>query len=764
MFRSYLIKARYALFGLVFLLAAFLLIGCGDGDDGKDGADGATGPAGPAGPAAGSAVDLENMSAEAQALLGTVSMPTDSISITIDSPPVVMFSLVDSLDRTVLGMDYVANNVYDRVIRFTLAKLVPGTNGEPDFWSNYIVSGSSGNPSYDSVRGGGTLVDNGDNTYTYTFFTDVGNDPAYDPTATHRLAGQIGGGGTGFEPSNFVFDYVPDGSSVTLRHDVAMTASCNECHDPLNIHGRRREVGYCVTCHNPAMAEGEGTLSFMAHKIHAAGKFEVLDDAIDYAEVTYPQDLRNCRKCHNANDAETPQGGNWETVQTANLCFLSCHTVPESLLDRAPFHEAITGDCAACHNNDIVPLLKIDRIHTTANATENNPGLLEGERDIDYKLNRAAINSGNLVIVFQVLSDGTPLDLTNLPADLVAGNRWPNFRFPYALPQDGIAEPADFNNLGRTAGQPGSVGIGDLEDGSDGTLVCTDGTCTATLPNPFPAGAKMRTVGIDGYFRQDLDNDGAYDVSLHTQSAMVTLPSDTPRRSIADSAGCASCHEIFEGHGGNRVFTADGGVDICTMCHNPSLSSSGRSIDPADAEARPSDAYLALGGDTLGWPEATNNFKDMIHGIHASDFRTTDYEFVRGRNDGIYYNWSEVTFPGELSNCTKCHVGDSYLPGEVPESALLTTSRTTGEYNGLDATFGDVGAARDSMPNDTDWVITPVTGACYACHDSNAMKSHMEQNGGTIDGNREFTENSESCSVCHGPGNIADVEVKHDLD
>ena len=247
------------------------------------------------------------------------------------------------------------------------------------------------------------------------------------------------------------------------------------------------------------------------------------------------------------------------------------------------------ANCAACHDNpNIVAPVDVAEIHTTANATENNPGLPEGVRDIDYELDTAAVTGGNLVITFRILSDGTALNLKALPADLAAPGRWPAFVVAYAASQDGIATPADFNNFGSLdsegqiigGGQPASIDLGDLADGSAGTLACAGGTCTATLVDPFPAGAMMRTVGLQGYFQQDVDGET---VSLHTQSAVVTVTGDTARRAIADSFGCAACHEIFEGHGGNRVFTADGGVDICTLCHNPNLSSSGRSIDPVDA-------------------------------------------------------------------------------------------------------------------------------------------------------------------------------------
>ena len=95
---------------------------------------------------------------------------------------------------------------------------------------------------------------------------------------------------------------------------------------------------------------------------------------------------------------------------------------------------------------------------------------------------------------------------------------------------------------------------------------------------------------------------------------------------------------------------------------------------------------MALGtSDTWTWPEDTNNLKDMIHGIHASAVRTFDYEFVRGRNDGIYYNWSEVTFPAEdgVRNCLLCHMEGTYeLP--LADNVLATTVRTTGTDDGLD--------------------------------------------------------------------------------
>ena len=81
-------------------------------------------------------------------------------------------------------------------------------------------------------------------------------------------------------------------------------------------------------------------------------------------------------------------------------------------------------------------------------------------------------------------------------------------------------------------------------------------------------------MGLQGYFQVDTDGDGDANYSLHTPSAVVAVSGDDERREVVDNNNCANCHEWFEGHGGNRVFN----MNICTLCHVPNLSSSGRRI------------------------------------------------------------------------------------------------------------------------------------------------------------------------------------------
>ena len=233
---------------LVTTLAAtaLLLQGCGgsDGQAGPAGAAGAPGSAGAAGPDAKATVKLASLSTAAWADLA----PTATVTkVTISSPPVVEFKVMDANGNPVLGLaDNTSKSATATVrgytnIAFALAKLVPGTNGSPSKWVNYVVFSTptvaqkagtvAANASCDSTTAPtwcagrpttdnqGTLVDNGDGSYKYTFLRDItkakeivaslkdaadgsyknvdAGDLTYDPSLTHRLVIQISGSARG---------------------------------------------------------------------------------------------------------------------------------------------------------------------------------------------------------------------------------------------------------------------------------------------------------------------------------------------------------------------------------------------------------------------------------------------------------------------------------------------------------------------------------------------------------------------------------------
>ncbi|HED17981.1 MAG TPA: OmcA/MtrC family decaheme c-type cytochrome, partial [Gammaproteobacteria bacterium] len=344
---------------LGFPAIAVLAIGltaCG-GSDGNNGAPGQ--PAPPLG------VDIAN----ATEINATIT------GVTIASPPVVDFTLTD-------GNGNAVKNLPAGSAGFYIAKLIPGTDGNASSWQSYInvvdqpVSGSPGTGTTikAAVENGavGTLVDNKDGSYRYTFSFDINSVTApiavsYQPALTHRFTLEV----RGFAPViNPIYDFRPsDGAqSGIFTREIVKTANCNVCHESLSKHGnRRRDTRLCVACHTPGSSDASYGNTFdakvMYHKLHrgaylpsvvnGGGGGQVYcfehDGQQCFDDVHFPQDIRNCSNCHNENDPETPDAANWYKVPTAEACG-SCHDDVD--FETGAGHVAGPRDnssCTTCH-------------------------------------------------------------------------------------------------------------------------------------------------------------------------------------------------------------------------------------------------------------------------------------------------------------------------------------------------------------------------------------------------------------------------------
>ncbi|MHC5012599.1 MAG: OmcA/MtrC family decaheme c-type cytochrome [Planctomycetota bacterium] len=338
------------------------------------------------------------MSTAPDEMVAALEVESEITNVVVASPPVINFTVTtaDGVPITGIREIWLDDSSY---VRFTFCKLVPGTNGDPDVWVSYTRDATTNAPDYDT---GSDLVDNGDGTYVFTYNTDVATVPGvpYEPTLTHRAAGQIGSRSEPLEAQNLWFDFVPAGGALPDTRYIAVVDSCNECHDELIFHGRRYLVEYCVTCHNPDLSSGEGNFPFMIHRLHSGGMFDVLRGGRDFSHVTYPQNLRNCRKCHNGADAATPQGDNWKMLPNIVACD-GCHNNFSTGTHTGGMQTDNTG-CAGCH-----PPSAIEDFHTTPDLTPNNPMILPNQRSIVYEMLEASVGGGNvLTINFQITSDG----------------------------------------------------------------------------------------------------------------------------------------------------------------------------------------------------------------------------------------------------------------------------------------------------------------------------------------------------------------------
>jgi OmcA/MtrC family decaheme c-type cytochrome len=762
------------------------------GATGATGDPGATGPTGPRGP---SALEVFDVHAELPEVL-QVSLVDFEIGNATRSP-IVTLRVTDGLGRGAVGLRGGSSGHF----RFAIARLTPASNGDPSYWTNYIVS--SGRPTTERT---GPLVDNRDGTYRYVFTATVAARPGYDPNLTHRLTVQLSGTLSGetaqtpvgaAPPVNFTHDFVPSGAPVTVEREIVDVANCNQCHGQLKVHGSRFETKYCVMCHNPQL--GQADLKVFIHRIHysanlpsvRAGRPYTLAGE-DYSDTTLPLEVKNCRKCHNGEPTApnpTTQGNNWREAPSREACG-SCHDdidwTAQPPATNAHFGGAQPDNrlCSLCHGGG--SLAPVERMHLTDDATPNNPQVPFGLSNFSYELRSVRVDAqGHPIVAFRILRDTgagpQALDLsgTALPAT-PATTGGPSFLLAYALPQDGIAQPTEYNQAGRTAAQPLTVSLAALRAGTAGTVTATTGgfwLATFGGTNAFPPGAQLRAVALQGYFSENLANDapdrGA--IARHAVSVVRPVAGDRVRRQVVDDAKCANCHEQLMGHGGNRVRT----TAVCVVCHNPNLSSSGRGANASllqdqangvgnpSAEAREAaiDTLARFGTNPLLYPEASNNFKDLIHGLHGARSRSNNFTFVRDRgNSGTYsYDWSEVTYPNIDGNCLSCHAPGTYGV-ELGAGVLPTTDRvTTGNPGEVRA---DVLGARASVPNLTDLVTSPQAASCLGCHDSPLAVAHMGQTGAAVRIPRSLWNPAgvvETCALCHGPGRLADVATMHPI-
>jgi OmcA/MtrC family decaheme c-type cytochrome len=296
-------------------------------------------------------------------------------AVTINSAPKVNFAVFS--DGKVKSDLKLSNAT------LAIAKLVPGSNGEPDHWVNYIYRkeipnagvGPNGAPALasalqaatdpkhsDAALAAAQLVYKPDGYYTYTFRADITNPNwtatvgpvpysvngvAYEPGRTHRVTialNYLNAAGETIRVNPY-FDFTIDANGRSVPASASQTrkmvdvAVCNTCHDKLSLHGDAYvDTQFCVMCHNPGSADANSgnvlTLSTMVHKIHAGRMLHengedyaiwgYFDIKYDYSEVGFPQPIANCAKCHDGANPKTAQGDNWKSVPSKEAC-LSCH-------------------------------------------------------------------------------------------------------------------------------------------------------------------------------------------------------------------------------------------------------------------------------------------------------------------------------------------------------------------------------------------------------------------------------------------------------
>jgi len=816
-------------------------------------------------------------------------------SVTIASPPVVTFQLTDANNRGIKGLGFTTKSSTAKLpglsnLAFAMAKLVPGSNGSPSKWVSYIVTSSpttttGETPTRPTTDNIGTLVDNGDGTYKYTFYRDITKvkdvvaaasltapnvaadlgDLAYDATKLHRLVIQVGGNarGTGTNTAtaadsgvaavpigkalNIVFDWYPASGKLPAADDsdqreIANVAGCLECHGKFQFHGgSRQDTRFCVVCHNDQRKYGRteatttttgysgstnringksaGDLPSFIHRLHM-GK-ELTKTGYNYGgvlfnEVTYPQPITNCAKCHSKSD-KTPQGDNWKLVPSILACG-ACHDginfatgkgltladaakgLTTSQVGHIGGAQADDKLCALCHGAATIPVYHVTVDPTGANGRGGYPlntatdtptvgfpsgqgpsiplaaqmNLPAGVYKIGFEVKQVTVagaaGAKKATVVYRVLKDGQPVTFNATGMLMTNVDGTPDIYVMYATAQDGFAAPADWN----ASKSAHVIDIRDKKSGNTQTGPDASGYYTATLGAVLPDDAKMVTAAL-GINYNGLVQLGLADypkgIRLREPGfAMKVADGFTPRRSIVSNDKCNACH---------------GQLGIAPSFHSGARNNGEGCSTGGCHDANKATGHVgAANGFGGGWSVASKN---LIHAIHGSSKREKafTYEATAANPDGF----KEVTYPGVLNKCETCHVSGSYdFSGSANSAALpnlLWTTDSAGNMSnptgaasiGLSPWVTTQGAGQIDYSTD-NLVSSPIASSCFGCHDSNLAVQHMESNGGTLV--RKFSTVSsvatrpaigatsamkftkgEQCMLCHASGKVADIKAMH---
>jgi OmcA/MtrC family decaheme c-type cytochrome len=523
--------------------------------------------------------------------------------------------------------------------------------------------------------------------YEYTFSIKA---PAnFDRSVTHTIAVYGSRNLSEFDlPTNYdddTFDFVPDGSAVTVTRDVIKTATCNKCHDQMAFHGgSRRTMEVCVVCHTPQTVDPDTGRSVdmveMTHKIHSGSSLPSVvagtpyiiignqQSVHDYSHIAFPPQARTCDACH-----EQGKGAKQETafLNPSRQGCGSCHDDVDfaSGKGHVDLPQVSDNQCANCHTP-------------------------QGELEFD-----ASIKGAHVVPERSAMLPGTTFNI--VAVDDAGPGKKPTVTFEV---KDRQGNPIDISKMTRLAlvlAGPNSDYMTYVSEDPRAATGPGGGRYFWTFQQALPADAKGSwAVGIEGYNNVTLLPNTAQALTVRDAglNKVFYFSADgskvEPRRQVVSLEKCNACHYQLSLHGGNRTT-----IEQCVLCHNPKET---------DAAVRPANA---------GAPESID-FRLMIHRIHTGHENGRDYT-IYGRG-GTPHNYNEIGYPGDRRNCAGCHInGSEQMP--LPETNMEVTdprgplnpagpatAACTGCHNGIHT-------ASHALAN-----TTKLGESCAACHGPNA--------------------------------------------
>jgi len=556
----------------------------------------------------------------------------------------------------------------------------------------------------------------------------------FDPTVTTTIG--ISGSrdltafdlGTSY--AGATYNFVPNGSAVTVTRDVIRTASCNACHDKLAFHGGHAfGMEQCVMCHQPQNvdpASGNSLdLKVMAHKIHmgsslpsvvAGTPYQIIgymNSVNDFSKVVDPADVHRCAVCHSQTTGAAQEKA-FLQEPTRAACG-SCHDDVDfaSGKNHAGGFQTDDTQCANCH---------IPQGETPFDASILGAHVVPSDTALTYPQNPDTLIAGEAIHITGVTNTAAgqqpvvSFTIKDTLGKVLPMSALEDLSFTLAGPTSDYGYTSFGSNV-TTTGY-------DTEDGTAATCDASS-NCTYTFLNAIPAKATgTYAIAVESEILENVlpGTNAAQQVESGTANQVVYFSVVGPplkhKRTVVTKANCNQCHVHLTGHGARR-----NDPEYCVMCHNPSLTD-------ASTRAQSKDPTI------LAQPPQALNFNFAIHRIHTGvNLAAMGASYIEITHNGRVDNFSNVLYPAMsptgaatyTQNCSMCHVNSSEQ--NLPDGKNQVTN---GQY----------------YINPTP----PVTSSCSGCHASRSDAAHFASNSNLI---------GEACDVCHASGTQFSVGSEH---
>jgi len=666
-----------------------------------------------------------------------------SVTYTLTDPTGLPLDAAGATTPGVISLAYVAAYIpkgQEQYVAYTTAS------------ATGAVLGTITRPDFEVFTAPATQI--GPGQYTYTF---VAKAPAgFDPTVTTTVAVD---GNRDLTPYNLgtsyagaTFNFVPNGSPVTVTRDVIRTQSCNTCHYDLAFHGGYAHgMNMCVMCHQPQNADpvtgNTLDLKVFAHKLHMGSQlpsvlgytsgtttvppapYEIIgymNSVNNFSTVIDPANPQRCGVCHSQTTGAA-QATAFLTEPSRAACG-ACHD-DVNFATGANHPGGFQQDDTECHN------CHIPQGETPFDASILGAHVVANDTPAAYPLNPDTLISSVVVTITGVTNNlagqkpvvaftvkdinGNPLTLSSLE-DLDFTMAGPTTDYGYTSFGSGVTTPGY-----------------DTEDGTQGTCD-TNGNCSYTFLNAIPATATgTYAIGAESERLENIltGTNAAQQVESGTPNPVVYFSVDgsteADRRTVVAETNCNQCHVHLTLHGNRR-----NNPQYCVFCHNPSNT---------DASTR---ASAAAPYNTQ--PPQGINFSLMVHRLHDGVNAAINpggppkNPYIVIGHGSSPDNFSGILFPvmspaGEATYMQNCQVCHTQVNGTNTEEILPI---------GLNPVQDPQGWIQAATGNP----VQPTSAACSGCHVSVGESAHFLANTDVL---------GESCNVCHAAGAQFAVDAVH---